>query len=462
MTYKPRTLAELEQDALASARERIPEASWSKGTDNRARLSLNATMAWHLQADVGRVERDLLPDTASEAGLLRWGKILELPRNGATVAGRDRALRVRGVPGSSVSNGTTLVYEPTGALYQVTEDTVIPSAGSVDVDIVSITTGSMARLDAGEVLTFEAAPGGIMTEAQLQLDLLGGLDIEPLESYRMRVIRRFKESGALVTSIDWQAAAERLSTVDAAYVYPMRAGLGTLDIAVLRAGRGAVRVLTDAELLEVRAYLDARRMTSMRGFRVLSVAIQPVDIEIAITERPGQADAWDWGGGEPVVITSYDPNTRTAALAERPFDLRRGSRVVLADALGNADGSVSTVIDTVSDDAIVLDRDHGYTYGGDDRLWPAGDLTEPCRAAVLGYYLDSLGPAAGEHGGTWPDSIKRSLLEAAIFAEVPGVRDVSIISPTTDVEPEDPPPGLSDDFVSLLVPRQVLVRRAAP
>jgi len=451
------SLSEIVQRVVVAARQRLPERSWRPRSDGRRRLEVLALSLRTLYEQLGIVKRDLLPNSSQD--LSAWGEILSLPRKGATVAQRSSALRVTGAAATIVADDEPLTNTVTGVAYTIPTGGTIPAAGFRDFDVRSVGTGPTALMAAGESLTFDSPPAGADATTTLLLDLQGGEAEEQLEAYRARILARFVESDALITAADYAGFALAQDGVDSAYVYPLRNGIGTVDVAALKAGSGTVRVLTESERAALEVLFETARQVGIVGVRVLSVVTTEVDVDVTLKERSGVA--WDWGEATSYEVDSYDSGTRTVTLtADRPADMEPGDRIVLEETGGNGGGEV-LVVDAISGtDALVLAAEPSFTPGAGDLVHPAGPLTEPARDALLAF-VDALGPALGEYGLDWRDTIDISQLEAAVFSAVPDVRDLTVVAPASDQEPEDPPTGLDSASVRLLIPGRVLVRRQA-
>src|SRR5690606_14917979 len=130
--------------------------------------------------------------------------------------------------------------------YQVAENGSVPAGGTyVDVDVSAIDTGAATRLAAGQTLVFVAPPAGITANALTVLPLeQDGFDAERDSAYSVRVndeLGKPRMGGSQDDFVKWALSQTGIA---AAYCYPNRAGVGTVDVAALHEGNGSARSLT--------------------------------------------------------------------------------------------------------------------------------------------------------------------------------------------------------------------------
>lgn len=461
MPFQIPSLDEIHGIILASYGNAIDDADLSKTSDNYKRTRAVALGATSLHAHVNTVWRDLLPDTCAPDLLPRWGKILKLPATTATAARKADALRVVGSAGSTVNLGDELVATD-GTRYQANETASILSGHTfVDIDILAIDVGSITRKPKGEVLTFTAAPPGIQVPAELQLDLdEGGEDAEDPEAYRVRILDRLAEQGMGGNREDYREWALQVAGVATAYVYPLRQGLGTIDIAFLHGGSGSARCPSPTEVAIVQAYVDELRPVSVKDFRTLLVTPEPTKVELAV-ETIDAAHDFDWDDTVPPTVGAFNPATRVLTFSSRPGDLVLKDRIVYKGA--NNDGSelVVEALGPGADDVTVKSLTENQSANPPlpgDVLYSGGPLVTIVRTYVQALF-DSFGPGRGgdrtKVAGRWEDTLRQSALLGA--QKLAGVLDVTPIVPTVNVAGSNAPPLSS---VGLLVALQILVRRA--
>jgi uncharacterized phage protein gp47/JayE len=460
------TLDELHQRLLDAAKGSLTDLDIARFSDEYKRLRVVAGMGFQLNHHLSVIADDVLADTAEGDQQDRHGFIYNVTRKPATPAAKADALRLVGASGSPFVVGDELVSVG-GLRFQVNEGGTIPAAGQLDVDVVGIDTGSQTKLNAGEVLTFLSAPVGIEAEAELQLDLdEGGDDQESDGAYRVRILNAIQQPGMGGNANDYEQFAIEEEGIATAYVYPLRGGAGTVDVAALHTGSGTVRLLTTGEIATLQTAMDVKIPVSLKtgtSFRVLEVTSLEQDVEITVEptfEAQFQFD-WDDSGGALALdgATPWTGATRTLKLdLDRPTDMDEGDRIVIKTAAGDGTGEVFTIERFgAATDEIILDKSPVPAPVAADLVYAGGPLTNAVRDSIL-EFIDALGPAIGDDGvGNWFDSIIPSRMEAIALDE-DGVNNATTVTPVSTVTPADPQFPL-DGTIELLIPGEILVRK---
>jgi len=443
---------------VADFRARIPTADVSRNSDNWARLRTLAKVALGLYYTQQVIYDDLFPDTAGGDALARLAEIWGLTRRAATPARKSDALRIWGTAASTITAGETLTG-PNGLSYQVDENVTIPAGGYDDYDIEAVDTGEQTKLDADETLNFDSPPAGIETTAELQDDLdEDGQDEESDGELRTRLIAKIGQPGLGGAANDYKTWALEVTGVATAYVYPVRAGRGSVDLAALHTGTGDVRLLDGTERTELADYIDTVRPTAMKSLRVLEVTSDTENVDIEVEARPGSDYAFDWDDTSGWQVAAWTAGTRTMQLdSNRPSDMLEGDRIVISTAASDGTGQ-PYVIEALGGgaDEIILEDSPSPAPVATDDVYAGGVLTARVRDAILALF-NALGPAVGDYGtGEWDsDLVPEKILATALVLE--GVRDATVNTPAA-TETADDPEFPNDDTVELLIPLQVVVR----
>ena len=453
-------LEELTQRLVDAFKGAFPEDDIAVTGDNFKRLRINALAGLQVNANLFQLENDLLPDKAADVPLDRWGFIVGVPRKLATPARKADAGRVVGTVGSTGSIGDQLTSEG-GLIFQTNENFTIPAAGFLDVDIIGVSTGSQTQLQRLEILRYTSPPAGIEQEVELQLALdEDGTDRESNGAYRVRVLNALQQPAAGGNANDWsQQFALPQEGVETAFVFPLRRGRGSVDLAVLHAGSGTVRPFTTNERDELFSIIDLLRPVTQKSFRILETTTSLQNVEITIVPLSDLSFQFDWDDTGVFTVAAYVAATKTLTFggAGRPTDLIAGDRIVIRTDAADGTGEVLVVEQLGSGDDVILNKDPTPTPVSPDRIFAAGPLTNPVRDAILAL-IDAFGPARGLFAaGDWQSDLIPEQILASVF-RVEGIRDGTVITPAAPIVADDPAFPL-DATIELLIPREILVRR---
>ncbi len=495
MAYRVPNNEESEELLVAQHRALFPNRNiGARRSYHRRRAQWLAAALTELHSHQASAANDFMPDTATGSYAERWGRAFGTKRKGATPARRDDALRVRGDEGTTVPKGLELVHEPSGLRFQVDENEVIPVSGEVDVDVVAIDTGSRTRLTAGEILTIQAVPAGLLAPCELQLDLdVEGFDEEAESAFKRRYLDVAGEASAGGNNADYKRWLEAIEGIDVGYPYPSRAGRGTIDLVAIRVGRD--RALSESELdaaLVVLEDLAPSQVAAEGGsMRLLEVVPDEQDIELVI--RPiGDEFEMDWSDEAAPIVATWTPATRVLTFTtDRPGTMAAGDRLCIHGVASEQTGEVLRIDSLIGDDGVKLEVAPEVAPVATDIVYAAGPLTETIREAIIAHmrgeivYAGEDGPIPGAVAdeelpdgtvglkilaepigpanpdgryGPWSGAIVQSVIEEfAIFCR--GVRNATCLVPADDYEAEDF--AFPDDAqIGLVVPGEVLVRRS--
>jgi uncharacterized phage protein gp47/JayE len=482
MAFRLLTLDGLSDVAVAVARALLPTRDWSRRKPPWKFLRSIAVIATDLQAQLADAMLDLLPDTARGPGpgrpqdmLARWGNLKRVPRKGATVARGTDAGRVTGTAASTIAAGALLTHEATGQKFMLGGDVTIPASPTyLDVDIVSVSPGSAARLSKGEVLVVDdiGSYPGINERIVLVADLdAGGDDAEPDGPYRTRVLDSWSNPPLGGAQNDYVNAALDITGIDAAYSYPNRKGLGSVDLAVLHAGTGSARAPTSGERTAVLAQILTGTARVWKGkpvgadlSRILVVTTVPVDVELEILPNGEEVNEFDWNDQTPLVVAAWTNGSNERLMqftTDRPDSMEAGGTIVVKDLADVGDGALLTIESLSGTDSIVLEAAPSVAPVAGDVVYAGGPLTDPVRDALLDH-IDELGTANPDAApyGAWEANVRPEALEA-IARAITGVKTAIADAPVATFEPADPEFPL-DDGIELAVPGRVIVRRRWP
>ncbi len=461
MPYPILTLEDLHRAMIADTVNRFEDPDVSAESDTYIRTRIVAGAVTDCHAHIFRTGKDVMPDTAKDEMLDRWLAIKGLARRGATYATKSAALRATGTGSSVIPINTTLTDPATGLQYKVSAaGTIGVSAVSVDLDIVAVTAGSQSKLLAGAEIQFDSPPSGVQATAVLVKDLdEGGQDREENGEASARLLARMAEpirGGTLSDYRSW--GLESSSEIDTVHVYPNRNGLGSVDVAALKAGTGSARFLDSTERDALEDYLADRapaNISPAQGtLRVLETVEEPTDIKVRVEPTDAHYE-FDWDDQTPPTVLSWTASTRTLRFnAARPTTMTVGDRLVIEHTGGTGE---QLVIESLSStDSVVLREAPSFTPSAADVVYAGGPLVDAVRDALI-EHINSLGPTLGDFGQGWLGALLlSSIFKTAQLTD--GVLDSDIETPTSNVELDDTEfPDATQ--VSVITPGQVIVRR---
>lgn len=414
-----------------------PDKNTARGSDPYRLGRVVSGAVWTLAAKLLFFLKQALPDTAEGWFLDRWGKVFSFPRLAARGASASLSLRVFGDVGAPVPVNTELAHAD-GTLYKITSTGVVISGdGSVVVDLAAISVGVATNKGIGEILAFTSPPPGL-DSAVLVAKLVGGLDVETDDAYRVRLLAHIgdpPEGGAIH---DYQEWALRIPGVAAAYVWAHRRGQGTIDVAVLGAGTGINRVASGDVRGAVDDLIESLRPGNARDFETLVTTPQAQDVTCTIDIDTEDGFGWDWDdAGTGYAITAFDSTAKTITVPTAPATVQAGRRIQM---LGE-EATVTTRVGNVLTLSFQNDHDDNavtwFTFSATGQsIRASGDLVRPAKFAILDLF-NSLGPARSSYAKTsWTGELKRSKLFAAI-TDVTGIDDSDLTVPAANVVPLD-------------------------
>lgn len=265
---------------LRDTKSFYPNADIGADSDHFVHASRLAACASGQYAHQAWIALQVFPDTADSAYLERHAGLRCIYRRHA-VAAKGTAV-LSGLAGSRFA--ADLRISADGRFYETLSDGVIDRDGRANVGIAAVEAGAAGNAaDAAGVLM--SAPPGLSSDCVLSAS--GGTDAEGDASLLARLLDVLRRPPAGGNKYDYRNWALSVDGVDAAYVYPLRCGLGTVDVAVTAAG-GAPSPETVAK---VQAYIDEVRLVTAKNVRVLApdLTALPVSVRVRTDGAPLEA-----------------------------------------------------------------------------------------------------------------------------------------------------------------------------
>ena len=269
------TLDEIRSAILRDVLSLNQSADISVDSDSYARASALAAIAEGLYAHQKWMIKQFFPDTADTLFLEKHCSLRGIYRKNATYADGLGAT-ISGNEGSVIAEGLSIKTED-GRFYQTVGETTIGSEGVAVVRVRSLATGSSQNITARTVASFMSAPKGIQSEVILN-DVVGAVDEESDSSLLERLLELIRRPPAGGNKYDYKNWALSIDGVDAAYVYPLRRGLGTVDI-VITSNNG---IPSEDTIERVQRYIDDVRPVTAKESKVIKPSMTKVNFNIKV------------------------------------------------------------------------------------------------------------------------------------------------------------------------------------
>ena len=269
------TLEEIRASLLRDYQTYYPNADTSEDSNAYARASSLAACAEGIYAHQKWLIKQFFPDTADTEFLEKHAGLRGLRRRNATYAA-GKGTTVSGNPDAVIAVGLQIKTED-GRFYETTERAVIPASGSVIVAVRSLATGAAQNIKTATKGSFMAAPVGVSTDVVLN-DVVGATNAESDSSLLERLLNKIRRPAAGGNKYDYKDWALEVDGVEQAYVYPLRRGLGTVDIAITADNS----VPSDDTVRRAQAYIDNERPVTAKESKVVKPDVTKINFNIQV------------------------------------------------------------------------------------------------------------------------------------------------------------------------------------
>lgn len=269
------TLEEIRASILRDYQTYYPNADTSEDSDAYARASSLAACAEGIYAHQKWLIKQFFPDTADTEFLEKHAGLRGLRRRNATYAA-GKGATISGNPDAVIAVGLQIKTED-GRFYETTESAVISSGGTAVVAVRSLATGAVQNIKTATKGSFMAAPVGVSTDVVLN-DVVGATNAESDSSLLERLLNKIRRPAAGGNKYDYKDWALEVDGVEQAYVYPLRRGLGTVDITIT-ADNG---VPSDDTVRRAQEYIDQERPVTAKESKVVKPDVTKVNFNIQV------------------------------------------------------------------------------------------------------------------------------------------------------------------------------------
>lgn len=244
-------------------------------SDNAIRGNATANVVGGLYHMMAWVLRQMFPDTADSDYLDIHAAQRGLHRKQPTAA--SGSVTLTGAAGTAFAGKLQFRVAGSDALYQTLAGGTLDNAGQATVPASALTLGAAGNLTGDVTGTLVTAPTGL-DAALTVVSMVGGTDIERDSALLARLLDILRKPAAGGNAHDYKVWAMDVDGVGNAWVYPLRRGLGTVDVLIT----GTEGLPADSTVKAVQAYIDQRRPVTAKDCRVLAPADRTVDIAVAV------------------------------------------------------------------------------------------------------------------------------------------------------------------------------------
>jgi len=266
-------MQQIRADLLRDIKNQLSDAHTATDSDYYVRATSVASCAEGLYQHQAWIARQIFPDTADTEYLERHAAVRGLTRRPAVAA--SGFMHVVGTPGTLIAE-ELIGVAANGQRYQTIEDGAIGADGTGIVRARAVDAGSIGNSADDTPLTLQPTSAGIASATLLTMQ--GGVDVETDTELLARLLDIIRRPPAGGNRHDYRRWALEVPGVSAAFVYPLRRGLGTVDVAIV-SGDG----LPSAETLQaVRDHIDDVRPVTAKNCVVLAPEIVHVHVSVNI------------------------------------------------------------------------------------------------------------------------------------------------------------------------------------
>lgn len=268
------TVEAIRDTLLRDIRNLLPDADISPDSDYYIRASSVASCAGGIYQDQGWIVRQIFPDTADIEFLelhCRTRGIVRKPANTAT-----GTIAMTGEPGAAVASGLTVTRDSFS--FVTTQQAAIDADGKVTVTAQSSLSGIAGNTTQVMSGTLSSTPDGVDSTVIIGM-MLGGTEQESQADLLARLLDIIRRPPAGGNKYDYKRWALEVTGVTGAFVYPLRRGLGTVDIVITSADG----LPSEAIIETTQAHIDDVRPVTAKSSLVMAPTIKTFDIDVKVT-----------------------------------------------------------------------------------------------------------------------------------------------------------------------------------
>lgn len=270
MPFKVPPFTQIRDQLLRDIAALNPDADTAPDSDYYVRASSIASCASGQYAHQAWIVRQIFPDTADTEFLERHAALRSIYRHQPTFA--DGHATISGQDNTVIPAGT----EIQGAVLYRTKAPVTITSGTAKVAVIAAEAGAAGNAEArgGKLLS---PPAGVQQDCELTA-MTGGTEQESDALLLQRLLDRLRRPPAGGNAHDYKMWALSVDGVTDAYVFPLRRGLGTVDIVILSGNQ-----LPSSDTIErTQNYIDSVRPVTAKNVLVMQPTVRYINFDIQI------------------------------------------------------------------------------------------------------------------------------------------------------------------------------------
>lgn len=276
MPFVTKTTAQIRDDLLRDIKNLLQLTDDQLGEDSDwfVRASSVASVAEGLYQHQGWIVRQIFPDTADAEYLYLHARIRGLTKKPANSASGPATFT--GQPNTTAAAG--LVFKRDSQTWTTTAELTIGADGKGSVNAVSSAKGTAGNTTSATTAILSTTPSGLDSSVTVGV-MSGGTDEETDAELLARLLDVIRRPPAGGNKYDYKRWALEVAGVSAAYVYPLRRGLGTVDIVITSAGGLPSQDVID----RAQAHIDDVRPVTAKNALVIAPTIVNFDVSVQVS-----------------------------------------------------------------------------------------------------------------------------------------------------------------------------------
>lgn len=273
MPYVIPKLSKIRDDLLRDIKNLLPQADIGVDSDYYVRASSVASCVEGLYQHQSWIVKQIFPDTA-DTEFLEWHcAIRGLSRKPAVFA--QGTATITGIAGGVVPTGAVIKLQD-GQRYEVANALTLTKGGAHTISIRALDVGTLGNvLDAqGNFVEIDSKIESLVTH----INVLGGVNQESDADLLARLLELLRRPPAGGNKYDYYKWAMSVPGVTNAFVYPLRRGLGTVDVVIV----SGQDLPSQETIKKAQDYIDEVRPVTAKGALVLAPTKKQVNISVSV------------------------------------------------------------------------------------------------------------------------------------------------------------------------------------